>query len=290
MKRINLRPYIQRLKKKFRLTIFNESTLENFFSLRASLMDGLFMVASAFILFFFFSWFLLVHTPLRAFLPQDLDPGMRKALVQQAIRVDSLSNALEQQAEYLMVVKAVMADQLPIDSIRADKGKILMDSTARTKLKLLTASNREMNFREDFEETEKYNLSILGSEKEKKEVLYHSPLKGRIVSHFNAKLKHPGIRIETSGIQSALAVLPGTVLFAGYTSDYEYVLQIQHANNVVSVYKFNTELLKKQGDKVRAGESVAIVGSNPARSGVAFMEFELWQSGISLNPEEYIVF
>jgi murein DD-endopeptidase MepM/ murein hydrolase activator NlpD len=290
MKRINLRPYFIRLKKKFRLTIFNESTLENFFSLRASLMDGLFMVASAFILFFIFSWFLLVHTPLRVFLPQDLDPGMRKTLVQQAIRVDSLANALDQQADYLIVVKAIMAGELPLDSIRADKGKILMDSAARTKLKLLTASKREINFREDFEETEKYNLSILSSEKEKKEILFHPPLKGRIVSHFNPKLKQHGIRIEVSGIQSSLSVLAGTVVFAGYTSDYEYVIQIQHANDVVSVYKFNTELLKKQGDKVRAGESIGIVGSNPARNGVAYLEFELWQRGIPLNPEEYIVF
>jgi len=248
------------------------------------------MVASLFLILFFISWVLLVHTPLRVFLPQDLDPGMRRQLVQQSIRVDSLAKALEQQEQYIRVVNAIIAGELPVDSIKDKNGNIPIDSIARKKLKLLTASSNEQNFREEYEENEKYNLSILGTDKEKKDLLFHPPLKGRIVAHFNPKLKQHGIRIEIAGIQPCVAVLAGTVLFAGYTSDFDYVIQLQHSNNFVSVYKYNTELLKKQGDKVRAGEAVGIVGSNPARSGVSTLGFELWQQGVPLNPEEYIVF
>jgi murein DD-endopeptidase MepM/ murein hydrolase activator NlpD len=290
MKRIEYRRQVQKLKKKFRLTIFNESTLENFFSLRVSLLDGIFLGASVMIVLFFFSWLLLVHTPMRAFLPQDLDPGMRKKLVQQAIRVDSLSNTLDLQANYMKVLNGIIAGDLPMDSVKKDKGKLTIDSLALKQFKLMPASRREQKFREDYEENEKYNLSILGTEDEKKEVLFHAPIVGRVTSSFNPKLKNHGIRIETSDEQPSVAVLAGTVLFAAYTSDYDYVIQIQHSNDYVSVYKYNTELLKKQGDKVKAGEAIGMVGVSPARAGLPFLYFELWKKGIPLNPEEYIVF
>jgi lipoprotein NlpD len=292
MKHIDYRRYVHKLKKKFRLTVFNESTLENFFSLRASLMDGMFMAASFVIVLFFLSWFLLVHTPLRAFLPQDIDPGIRKKLVQQAIRVDSLSNALELQGNYLKVLNGVIAGTLPMDSIQKNKGRLTMDSIAIQQLKLLAASRNEVRFREDFEESEKYNLSVLDNDQKvaKEALVFYPPLKGKITERFNPKLRQNGIRIEVTNQQPALSVLDGTVLFATYTSDYDYVIQVQHVNDMISVYKNNTELLKKPGDKVKAGEAIGIVGANPARSGPPSLYFELWKKGVALNPEEYIVF
>jgi murein DD-endopeptidase MepM/ murein hydrolase activator NlpD len=290
MKRIDFRRHLHSLKKKFRLTIFNESTLENLFSLRASLLDGVFMIASLGIVMFLLSWFLLVHTPLRSFLPQDLDPGMRKKLLQQALRVDSMANALELQSNYLKVVNAIVSGDVPVDSVQFKKGNAPMDSVAKKALKLMTASSDELDFRENFESSEKDNLSIFGEEKEKKELLMHAPLKGKIVSAFNPKLKHNGLDIQVSGIQPCVAVLAGTVIFAGYTADYDYVIHLQHSNDFVSVYKYNTEILKKTGDKVKSGEAIGMAGGNPGRHGLASLSFELWQKGVPLNPEEYIVF
>lgn len=290
MKRIHIRPYLNRLKKKFRLTIFNESTLENFFSLRASLMDGLFMIASLFIVFFIISLLLIIYTPLRNLLPKDMDPNMRKSLVQQALRVDSMANTLELQAQYLKVVNAIISGDLPVDSIQNVQNKQSLDSGSIKKLKLMTATEGELEFRDAYEETEKYNLSILDPGKTEKQWLFHPPLRGRIITTFNPKLGQHGIQMDVSGMQPCVAVSAGTVLFAGYTSDFEYVIQIQHSNDFVSVYKNNTEILKKQGDEVRSGEAIGMVGGRSAKTGKIGLIFELWQKGIALNPEEYIVF
>ena len=70
-----------------------------------------------------------------------------------------------------------------------------------------------------------------------------------------------------------------------------YVIQIQHNNNLISVYKHNAELLKEVGAIVKAGESIAIVGS----SGELFttgphLHFELWLNGSPLDPEKYVLF
>jgi murein DD-endopeptidase MepM/ murein hydrolase activator NlpD len=290
MKRIAVRHQFQKLKKKFQLTIFNESTLENFFSLRVSLLDGIFMAASLALIVFFLSWFLMAHTPLRAFLPQDLDPRLRQQMIQEAARVDSLSDVLDRQAKYLKVINGIISGNIPMDSLRKKEGKITIDSLAINNLELMPATKRELKFREEYEDNEKYNLSILSQQSTEKNMLLYPPLKGKVAGKFNPKLKAFGIRIETSSLQPSVAVLDGTVLFAAYTSDYDYVVEIQHNNDYISVYKYNTELLKKQGDKVKAGEAIGMVGENPARTGLPVLQFELWHKGIPLNPEEYIVF
>jgi murein DD-endopeptidase MepM/ murein hydrolase activator NlpD len=290
MKRIDLRHQIQKLKKKFQLTIFNESTLENFFSLRVSLLDGIFMAASLALIVFFLSWFLMAHTPLRSFLPQDLDPRLRQQMIQEAERVDSLSDALDRQAKYLKVINGIISGNIPMDSLKKKEGKITIDSLAVNNLELMPATKRELKFRTEYEDNEKYNLSILNQQAATKDVLLYPPLKGKVTSKFNPKLKAYGIAIQTANLQPSVAVLDGTVLFAAYTSDYDYVVEIQHNNDYISVYKYNTELLKKQGDKVKAGEAIGMVGENPARSGLPVMLFELWHKGVALNPEEYIVF
>jgi len=69
-----------------------------------------------------------------------------------------------------------------------------------------------------------------------------------------------------------------------------YVIQIQHDHNLVTVYKHNAELLKKQGDKVKAGETIAIMGNTGKETTGPHLHFEMWMNGISLNPEEYIKF
>jgi murein DD-endopeptidase MepM/ murein hydrolase activator NlpD len=291
MKRAHLRIHVEKLKKKFQLTIFNESTLENFFSLRVSLMDGLFLGLSLIIVSFFASYLLLVYTPMRSFLPQDIDPRLRKEMLAEATRVDSLSGALEKQSRYLKVLKGIISGNIPVDSLKKEGKNIPLDTLANRHLTLMQATRQERKFRDEFEENEKYNLSVLSQQPATSEgLLFYPPLKGKVLSKFSTKSKTYGIRVQTNDQQPSLAVLDGTVLFTGYTSEYDFVIQIQHNNDYVSVYKFNTELLKKQGDKVKAGEAIGIVGDNPARPGLPYLYFELWHKGVALNPEEYIVF
>ncbi len=84
------------------------------------------------------------------------------------------------------------------------------------------------------------------------------------------------------------AVLDGTVIVASFTADGGNVIQIQHANNFISVYKHNSVLLKKSGDQVKAGESIAFIGDSGDHSEGPHLHFELWENGMPVNPVEYI--
>ena len=61
-----------------------------------------------------------------------------------------------------------------------------------------------------------------------------------------------------------------------------YTIMVQH-ENYLSIYRNIGKVLKGIGDKVLAGESIAIVGELP-------LYFELWQNGQAINPEEVIAF
>lgn len=290
MKKTKIKIHVDRLRKKFQLSFFNESTLENVFSLRVSLMDGLFLAASVFIIFFFVSLLLLSHTPLKSLLPEDLDPELREELVAEAIRVDSLAMVMHNQTNYIAVLKDIISGELPIDTLKKAGKDIPLDTLANRHLELMKATDKERSYREKYEENEKYNLSILNDQPKVEGLLFYPPIKGKILTGFNPKMKSFGIKIQVSDRQPTLAVLDGTVLFAGYTSDFDYVIQVQHNNDYISVYKNNSELLKKQGDKVKAGEAIGIVGVDPDSKAIPHLYFELWNKGVALNPGDYIVF
>jgi murein DD-endopeptidase MepM/ murein hydrolase activator NlpD len=84
--------------------------------------------------------------------------------------------------------------------------------------------------------------------------------------------------------------MDGTVVYAGFSTSDGYVIQIQHSNNLLSVYKHNSDITKKIGDYVKAGDPIAIIGNTGESSNGLHLHFELWYNGSPLNPQEYIVF
>ena len=86
------------------------------------------------------------------------------------------------------------------------------------------------------------------------------------------------------------SVLDGTVVFADWTIKTGYVIHVQHKNNLLSIYKHNSVLLKQQGDYVRAGEVLAVIGNTGEESSGAHLHFELWRGGNPLDPENFIKF
>jgi lipoprotein NlpD len=106
--------------------------------------------------------------------------------------------------------------------------------------------------------------------------------------YFNKR--HYGVDISTSPNESVVAVIDGNVIFSGYTIDEGYVIALQHDENFVSFYKHNSVLLKKAGDFVKSGESIAIVGNTGEGTTVNHLHFELWKDGKPQNPQDYIIF
>ena len=119
---------------------------------------------------------------------------------------------------------------------------------------------------------------------------FYSPVKGLITNSFNPNENHLGTDVVTASNNVVVAALEGTVIIANWTLETGYVIQIQHSNNLISIYKHNSELLKKVGNHVTAGEVIAIIGNSGELTSGPHLHFELWHNGTPLDPEDYVAF
>jgi len=101
------------------------------------------------------------------------------------------------------------------------------------------------------------------------------PLTGTISSRFgrqrstrfNTFIMNDGIEIKPSGNRSIRAVYPGKVIFADYFKGYGNLIILQHAKNFHSLYGHCARFAKGQGERVKSGEVIAVVGDSGSTSG-----------------------
>jgi murein DD-endopeptidase MepM/ murein hydrolase activator NlpD len=184
-----------------------------------------------------------------------------------------------------MNIQDIISGNIKVDSVYS------IDSLteARTE-ELMERTQAEEEFRKQYEETERYNLTTIDNAQAVTGLIFFRPTRGMVSSEFDANQKHFGIDIAASPNESVLATLDGTVILATYTADTGYVIQVQHSQNLVSVYKHCGSLLKKVGDSVKAGEAIALVGNTGEKTTGPHLHFEIWNRGRALDPSKYIVF
>ena len=184
-----------------------------------------------------------------------------------------------------MILKGEDPGELIDTSINADL------TASPNNLASIKKSKEDSLLREYVQREDSYSLNISEeSPNDKSNLLFFTPLTGSISNLFNAKEKHYGIDIVAKKNEAVKAILNGTVIFAEWTVETGYVIQIQHDYNLTSIYKHNSVLLKKVGDIVKAGEAIAIVGNSGELTTGPHLHFELWKNGVAQDPSQYINF
>ena len=144
--------------------------------------------------------------------------------------------------------------------------------------------------REHVKEEEKFGISARGRRNLPIEGMhFFTPLKGVISQGYDPAI-HPYIDLTAPEGSVVKATLDGSVIFAGWSDESGYTIQIQHDGDIVSTYKHNEKLLKKTGEKVTAGSPIALVGNTGSLSTGAHLHFELWYKGETVDPTKYINF
>ena len=269
---------------KYKLTITNENTLEEVIGIHVSKLNGVSVLLFAITIIFLISATIISFTPLRNYLPGYMNSEVREQVVMNALRADSLQEALNRQSLYIMNIQDIFRGEVRTDTIQS------IDSLTATRAEdLLERSKQEEEFRKQYEEKERYNLTATNYNLTSG-LIFHRPTRGMISSDYDTNKKHFGVDIAASPNESVLATLDGTVILSTYTAETGYVIQIQHGQNMVSVYKHCGSLLKKEGDTVKAGEAIALVGNTGKNTTGPHLHFELWNKGRALDPSKYIVF
>ena len=98
---------------------------------------------------------------------------------------------------------------------------------------------------------------------------------------------HKGVDIATNKGTPIYAVQEGTVLEAGWHSDYGYHVKINHGNGVITHYAHSSELYVSAGEEVSRGQIIAAVGSTGWSTG-PHLHLEMTIDGKYVDPIKYI--
>lgn len=274
--------------KKYRFSIFNDTTHEEIFAFRA---NGLFSILTLILLvvFLIVSVTLLISfTSLREFIPGYPSAQSRQDIIQNAIKVDSLQNEINIWRLQLENIQRITVGQKPL----------AIDSLMNLHTLKDTSVREEVNYAKDDSllraavlREEQFNLTSRVQKIEQIEGLhFFPPLKGVVTEEYNPAIGHPYLDIAAPENSVVSAILNGTVISAGWDDENGYSIHLQHDNNLVSVYKHNSKLLVKIHDKVAAGTPIALVGNTGSLSTAPHLHFELWHKGEAIDPLQYIKF
>lgn len=275
-----------RLTRRYRISVHQTDSNKEVWNTTTSQIQSIVILVVAvaaigFVIFSLFAW-----TPLHNMLPGYLKSETRTQIVDNALRVDSLSNQIRLREQYINNIARILTDDIPLDSIVInDSIAASLDSAQSWTPDILTKSSPESEaFARAYEKEEQFNLTMLPAPTEG--VLFHIPIKGKIVKTFNPQQGKYGIELKAARQEAFTAVLDGTIVSVAHTISQGYVVAIQHNNNYVSIYRNIADCLGKTGDKVVAGERIGTLGNDS--NDTAY--FELWHTGIAVDPLKYIAF
>lgn len=83
------------------------------------------------------------------------------------------------------------------------------------------------------------------------------------------------------------AVDSGKVVFADWLRGYGLMILIDHGKGDMTLYGYNQSLMKKEGDKVQAGETIAVVGDSGGQDRPS-LYFEIRRNSKAQNPRSWL--
>ena len=285
MKKKGRKAFWHNFKFKYKLTITNENTLEEIVGLHVSKLNGVSVLLSAVTVIFLISATIIVFTPLRNYLPGYMNSEVRAQVVTNALRADSLQQVVTRQNMYIMNIQDIFSGKVKADTVQSIDSLTILRSDS-----LMERTRQEEEFRKQYEESERYNLTAVDDNNAASGLIFYRPTRGMMSSNFDLENRHYGGDIASNPNESVLATLDGTVILSTYTAETGYVIQIQHGQDFVSVYKHCGSLLKKEGDPVKGGEAIALVGNTGEKTTGPHLHLELWHKGRAIDPSKYIVF
>ena len=276
---------------KYKLVVMNEMTFEEHMSFRLSRMNVLMVYVLLSLVSIAFTIFMIYITPLKEYIPGYASVDQVKQVYINQFKIDSLEIEIKQRDLYLQNFKH----------------RILMGENLDDLDTLISTVKEGVDYK-NIPDSKSYQDSLLRSEWESKsdyDIVYYknkhhgsgiskfvffTPIHGAVTNGFDSKKGHYGVDIIGKKNTPIKSTLDGVVIFSSWTYENGYVIAIQHDDNLISVYKHNSSLLKSEGDRVKAGDAIAIIGNTGKFTSGPHLHFELWYYKKPTNPVNFINF
>lgn len=275
--------FIERMRNKYRLVITNTETFQEVWGMHLSRLNFLVALGVFFVVVLGLAWMLIVFTPMREFVPGYTKTYISQQVVGNALRADSLQREMELWGNYLSNLRVIFSGGSP-EAYIANTDSIINPQAVH-----FSRSEEDSMLRAQVEKDMHLDgMSIGRSGQEGVHLLL--PVRGRVSSGFDPSTGHFGVDVVSDPDAPVYCVAEGTVVLTSFDTEYGYMVVVQHANGLLTIYKHCKTILRREGARVEAGEAIAIVGNSGRLTSGPHLHLELWLEGQVLNPENYIVF
>lgn len=277
-----IKSFFDKIKEKHRLSFTDDSTYHEKWSFNLSTLNLLSLLSLYTLILIFILFIFIRFTPVKyLFVDNASVYELKETATKNQQIIDSLEYKINSTDTYLTDLKKILNDE-PFDDSLTKKNDIPLDYNPN-----FSKNDADSILRYQVEHPS--NKAVHKS-KQHDVGFFMSPVNGNIAKGFDPNKKHFGVDVITKKDEPILAILDGVIVFSNWTSTEGNVIVIQHHENMISVYKHCSVLLKGLGNKVQAADPIAIVGNSGKFSTGPHLHFEIWQDGVPLNPQELISF
>jgi murein DD-endopeptidase MepM/ murein hydrolase activator NlpD len=278
--------FLENLYKEYKVVISNDKTFEERLSFKTT-KAGVFLIGTIFTAaLIVLTVVLIFFTQLKEYVPGYSSLELLKSSKELSFKTDSIEKMIALNSQYYNSIKKVLIGEL--DTIAFNRDSILSEINLDLFSSELSPSSEDSLLRKYIEEEDMFNLTknqLLIQNK-----ILFQPVLGEITQKFNYKENHFAIDIAVDTGTPIKAVSDGRVVLSEWTMETGHVIIIDHGDMLLSVYKHNSSLVKKQNELVAAGEVIALSGNQGTLTTGPHLHFELWKNGAPIDPEQFFNF
>mgnify|MGYP001414473838 FL=1 len=272
---------INKLTRSYKVVVSSEDTFEERLSFSTNKFNVFLVLSLYSIILIAFTISVVFFTQIREMVPGYSSSDLLTQAIYLTKKTDSLENELELNNTFYKSIENVLSGKteqiIYKDTLAVSNEKDNIDFQA-----VLTNAEDSI-LRKYVEEEDKFNLTKNELVIENK--MFVNPVKGQITQKFDPLNNHFALDILVDTGTPVKSILEGKVIFSEWSVDTGHVLIIDHGDNIISVYKHNSKVLKTQNNFVKAGEVIAYSGNQGTLSTGPHLHFELWKNGTPINPE-----
>lgn len=278
--------FLKRIFNDYKVVVSSEDTFEEKLSFKANKINAFIIVLLYSIILIAFTISIVFFTQLREMVPGYSSSDLLNRAIYLTKKTDSLEQQIAINNKFYKSIEDVLSGNIDEfisrDELSTDSNLINSD------IFTISPNLQDSILRQYVDNEDKFNLT--NNELVIENKMFFSPIKGEITQSFNFNENHFAIDIAADIGTPVKSVLDGKIIFSEWSLETGYVVVIDHGENIISVYKHNSKILKEQNDFVQAGEVIAYSGNQGNLSSGPHLHFELWKNGTPIDPEPLLNF
>lgn len=278
--------FFKRLNDDYKIVISTDDTFEEKLSFKLNKLNTLAFLTLYSTILISVTICLVFFTQIREMVPGYPSTELLIKVTDLTRKTDSLEKQIILDNNFSKSILDVLSGK--VDSVISKETVSKKSGSVSSSTKLVSPSYEDSILRQYVEDQDRFN--IVKNQLTMENKIFSTPIKGELTQGFNESDKHYALDISADIGTPVRSILDGRVIFSEWSVETGYVIIIDHGDNIISIYKHNSRVSKKQNDYVKAGQVIAYSGDQGSLSSGPHLHFELWKNGIPINPEPLINF